>query len=137
MIRFVLIFIFCLLTGSYSYSQSGYPKLILWEGDSVAILSIGQMRALNLAKLSFDECGEMNSSLLQLDSLSRAELAIKEQLIENKDQQLLVAERRLNGAEATISTLVSQIQWKTTWQRLQGGVLLGAIAGLITYILIK
>ena len=50
----------------FSISQTVYPYQSVIKGDTVAVLTIGQVRYINIWFSKFDECREMNDSLHNL-----------------------------------------------------------------------
>ena len=55
------------------YSQTGLPKQILYNGDTVEIISMHQLKMLNIAHDTWLECADENDSLMTvLDSCNSA-----------------------------------------------------------------
>jgi len=72
-----------------------------------------------------------------MDSLNERLLDTKDSLNENLQKQLLIADKRLANADQAIKILATQSGKKESLLKLQRTALLGIVAGLITYIIIK
>ena len=62
--RNFILSVLCLLISSYGYSQTGYPKQILCNGDTVVAITKHQLMMINIAHQSWLDCQQENDSLL-------------------------------------------------------------------------
>jgi len=81
-----------MLISILSISQNGYPKLIENDSDTLALLSIYNIKSLNQMRIDFMMCKEMNDSLvvnldksLQKEKLYFSLTDIKDSIIKNNE----------------------------------------------------
>lgn len=94
-LKIFLLFAALVLLPSSSFSQSGYPRLIHYNGDSVVAITLPQLNALNLMHVSY--VYGLNLHLwdsVQLDNYQALEknlsdqLAIKDEMLSGQARQL-------------------------------------------------
>ena len=62
MTRYILLLI-CLITSNSLYSQTGYPRQIVYNGDTVVAITRHQVEMLNIAHQTWVGCTQENDSL--------------------------------------------------------------------------
>jgi len=89
---------------SYSYSQTGYPRRIVYNGDTVIAITQKQMQSINLAHVSWRECIEVQDSLLNtLDSCSVA-FSLYDTTIQNLRGEINLLQRSIADRDSVIYT---------------------------------
>lgn len=124
-----------------AFCQSGYPKLIIYKGDSIVAFTPAQAKTLQIAKINCDEIAERNDSLkVQIDDALNI-ISLQKQALNSYDRErqlntLLTAnnEGRDKEYQNTIDNLNKQLKRRNTTNKFIGGGLIvsvGVILGLI------
>lgn len=127
---------------SSSYSQTGYPKIVVVGNDTVVAITKDQMKRANGVQLSLQECTEINDSVMKVvDSCKEAftifhdaesklkdRIAIKDEAIADRDQVI-------GDAKELVKVQKKEIRRLRT-QRTLLGISSGALIGTIVYLLI-
>ena len=129
-----------LLMPILSFSQSGYPKQILLEGDSIVAITKDQMKTLNLVKVTLDKNIEMNKlkdlKIVSLENTIKADTQLIGQLdkAEEVNKALLNNRQELIASQAKTIDNLSNIIKK---DKVKKGVLISLIVGGIIAIILK
>lgn len=87
-IKGLIVLLFLATLPLLSISQTGYPKLIVWQGDTLIAITRSQQKAINLVKVERDYYSEFSDSLVSV--LNQSEIVILEskELIDHLEQSL-------------------------------------------------
>lgn len=104
MIRGVLLLTF-LLTSISVYCQSGYPKKILLDKDTVIAITPTQLKTINIEHINYMECSEL--LLLKnavVDSMTKI-IALQDSVTSNLQQQISVRDNYISDKNTVIQAL--------------------------------
>ena len=141
MLRYILL-LCCLMISNLLYSQTGYPKLIVYNGDTVVAISRHQMQMLNIAHVTWESCTEENDSLRSIVDTCIEGFHAADSIISIQHSMILADEKLMHQQEAVVDTLTSAIKdqkkviKKLRIQKGLMGVFDGILVGLIAYLLI-
>jgi hypothetical protein len=83
-----ILLLLCLWTVQLSIAQSGYPKQILLEDDTLVVFKPYQITILNYAKVSLDECMALNKSYINELSLLNQSFVTSQEIESNLKKQM-------------------------------------------------
>lgn len=128
-----------MLIGLWSYSQETYPKLILSGSDTLCVLTIPQVKKLNIAFVNL----EFNKSLADTFRIMNKRLDFlvnkQVQLISNYENQLLLKSKAIDSM-GEVNSMYKDLDIKNTrkikFLRLQRNVLAVGVAVAILKIFV-
>lgn len=133
---FAVTFALFLLIAPLSFSQSGYPRLTIIDGDSIVAITIDQAKKINGSRVDLYECRDllhnMTDQALILDSLYDAQKAVGT----SQALEILILEdmnRNRSGIIENIQLDLKRSHRKLKAQKLLkwGGVVTGIAAGFV------
>lgn len=124
-----------------SYSQGIYPRKIIIGKDTVIAISVQQMKDINIAYLSLQECQDINSQYrAYLDSANTA-LSVQDTIIYNLQSKISLYKIAVTDRDTVIVRQQQQIASdKKEIKRLKvhkgilaivDAILIGALAGIL------
>jgi hypothetical protein len=126
-------FIMCLILAilpPLCFSQVGYPRILVLEGDTVIAITKQQQRNLNVLYLkheyaqiqvdSLEKVAENCQDLIVINKKLQTTLGIKDSLINNKDS---IYTQIINTKEENITKLEKKIKKRTAIGSVIGGLL--------------
>lgn len=123
----LLLATFLILT-SCSFCQTGYPKVILWEGDTLVAMTNEQVRAINLMKVEHDYYQEYSDSLFSaLESMQITIVKLKDlnaHMLQDqeKSKELMQAKKEfIKLLRADFDRLGIKYENLKKWMRYLGG----------------
>jgi hypothetical protein len=129
-----------------AYCQEGYPKKVIEYGDTVVVLNVPQIKAINYV---FDERdflkNKVDSLYLNIEGQSLMldkQLSINKQLVE-KNNQILIEMDWLNAVNDTNKAIIEYQRKELSTQKKKGaklaigGVLVGVSAGTILTLILN
>jgi Na+/phosphate symporter len=127
---------------NYSFSQTGYPKKIVHEGDTVIAITRDQMKKVNGVQLSLQECREINDSVMVVvDSCGAAfnvfraaEKELKER-ISIRDEAIAERNKVITEAKDLVKVQKKEIRRLRTHRTILG-ISSGALIAVTVYLLI-
>ena len=136
----LIVLLCCLLTSNISLSQTAYPHLTVSNGDTLAVFSFNQYEAIRfsisyikhlqiqdkLSTLEVNTLDSINTSLEKVIALERLKMANKDSIAMNLES--VVKEYKTTRRRQRI---------KSTFTYIGLGLIAGAEAGVITYLLLK
>jgi len=81
-----------MVIAQFSLAQSGYPKRILFDGDTVIAFLDRQVNLVNYNKVSYDECTEIKASYSKEVSLLKKSLLAEKSATEKLQENILLME---------------------------------------------
>jgi hypothetical protein len=89
----------------WSYSQVAYPKLIKLNEDSVCVLTIGQLKKINIEFAELDFYHELSDTLKSLNRKKDFIIGKQNELISNNDSQLRIKQDIIDTQTVQVSNL--------------------------------
>lgn len=103
-------------------SQGVYPRQAVIDSDTVGILSIDQIRAINKTFVSLDECNELKDSLNSEIATYTLLTHTYKNIIGSKDTELSIYKDILKEKDSIIETdakMIKKMKRNITWLRVQ------------------
>lgn len=97
---------------SLSYSQIGLPRLSLLNNDTVVIISVSQMKYLNLMQFDYNYCKENTKLLTQQIANYQLSLSNYQSQVTDYKKQINLYGSRLTDANTTINNLGNTLKQK-------------------------
>jgi len=98
-----------LLINSSVYSQDGYPRQIVYKGDTIVAITRHQMQMLNIAHLSWQECTDINDSLLVTIDSCKSAFTSYDDAIRAKDSIIALQRVSIHDRDTLIITYKQDI----------------------------
>lgn len=87
-----LVLSLCLLTGRFAYSQDAFPKLVVIKGDTCALLTIKQVKDINIAFARYEQDAHVLLSFKYQNGIYRSLIKAKDEKIDNMIAQKTVSD---------------------------------------------
>ncbi len=125
-----------MLVSLLAISQGGYPRQAVIDNDTVAILSIDQIKTINKSFVALDECNELKDSLNSQITTYDMLVENYESVITSKDKEISLQKIISVEKDLIISTdekMIKKMKRRITWLKIQrialsaGVVILGGI----------
>ncbi len=127
---------------SFSFSQIGYPRIVVLGTDTVVAITKDQMKKVNGVQISLQECREINDSVMQLvDSCEQAFIVFRDaeqqlkERIEIKNEAILDRNKIIAEAKDLVKGQKKEIRRLRTHRTILG-VSTAALFGTALYLLI-
>lgn len=123
--------------------QTGYPKIVVFENDTVVALTRAQMKKINSLHLHYEECKETNVLLEGTLDSCKAIFAVYDSMLFNLKDQRNILEEGAKESKKVITEMVKldekknrKIKHLTAQNKLlkAGGVILLGITALFYFI---
>lgn len=131
------VFLVFLLMGKLSFSQAGYPALLIINGDSIGGVTMPQVDSINKTRINLSECDTLARSLQNSLNISnrlsivkdrklsnlRFQLQVKDSVIVTYEKELLLkdkinlhSERNAKWWKGGFIGAVAYIIYRSVWQ---------------------
>ncbi|MGL6127555.1 hypothetical protein [Chryseobacterium artocarpi] len=121
------------------FSQSGYPKQIVSEGDSLVAITKHQVKLLNLTKVTLDRQLEINKEKDVKIKALEAELKTTEDIVSKQDERRAISEAEIANRQELITEqdkTIQQLNKSLKREKVKKGFLIGAAVVVIASVLI-
>lgn len=120
-----------------AFSQTGYPKMIVSDnGDTIAMISIEQVRQLNHMKLELQMTYEIIDSLVANDSLHFVKELYLQQIIQKHKERYANLEKQ-NQVDLKIKDIEIEDLKKRKNKNILKGVVIGSGLSFIVWLITK
>lgn len=106
MIKKGITLILFLLTSKLAICQTGYPKIVVFENDTVVAITKVQMKKMNNLHLHYEECKETNTLLESTLDSCKAVFAIYDTMLINLKDQRIILQEGAKESKKVISQMV-------------------------------
>lgn len=136
--RLLIVFVLCLLVSANAFSQNGYPKASLINGDTVVLITVPQMDFLNELSIKYQNASQQLQNCEETEVLMQSNIAYQDSIISAQErvQSLMLAQAK-NSLDLidVLSKENNRSARKINWLRWQrnglGALLFGAVAYIV------
>lgn len=118
-----------MLMARLSFSQSGYPKLIVYNGDTLVALTVKQAVTINVTKLEGEMYQQLADSLSEDRKRLKLVITTQDSLIASLKREGMIQDTMYANCQLIIKDLEAQIKKKDRqikWLKVQRAVLIAS-----------
>lgn len=133
MVKKKIAFLVLILIVKCSISQTGYPKLVLINSDTVCAVTIAQLDSINAEHINLMECRELKDSLDSQFKVCEDLVKDQKEIISSQDKEIKI-QKDITGEKNKLLAIEEdrnkKLERKAKWLKLQRNILTVAVVAL-------